>query len=211
MKDHTTITVKSWLFDKLSDEMRRYHFLLVCEYTDVNGLSMADHSKLRVEEVIAETEKAYKVKLDVETVNGNPRTYTAWLPKSAIIDDGEPKDDAAEAYKVVYTFETKQGVERVDELTNDGNGMSREDAEYTAARLLEQRDVCNVIKAEVKPANLRTYEELRRAVNKCDSVAKAVELERIIWASIKLSIEQADELASALSYIVRECYRGERG
>lgn len=70
MKAHTTITVKPWLFDKLSDEMRRYHFLLVCEYTDVNGLSMADHSKLRVEEVLAETEKAYVVGYVVYDENG---------------------------------------------------------------------------------------------------------------------------------------------
>lgn len=76
-----TWTVKEWIFDKINDAAKRYNTYIAGEYKD----GMLDHSKLRVEEVLAETDKAYKVALDAETANGHVKTWTAWVPKSAIV------------------------------------------------------------------------------------------------------------------------------
>lgn len=95
MKDNSIITVKSWFWDKLQDEMRRYHLLLVCEYVDADGLHMADHSKLRIDEVMAETAKAYKVAIDAEFENGGRgHAWHAWIPKSVILDAGVDDEPA---------------------------------------------------------------------------------------------------------------------
>lgn len=75
-------TVKEWIFDKINESCKDYRCILVGEYAD----GMLDHTKLRVEEVLAETEKAYKVSLDAETFGGYPKSWTAWIPKSAIIE-----------------------------------------------------------------------------------------------------------------------------
>lgn len=75
-------TVKEWIFDKINDEAKRYNMMLVGEYKD----GMLDHTKLRVDEVLQETEKAYKVALDAETVGGHAKSWTAWIPKSQIIN-----------------------------------------------------------------------------------------------------------------------------
>lgn len=82
MKNHSIITVKEWLFDKINETARDYHIYLIGESKD----DMLDHTKLRVLEVLGETEKAYKVALDAETSGGNPKAWTAWLPKSAIVE-----------------------------------------------------------------------------------------------------------------------------
>lgn len=73
-------TVAEWLFDKVNAQAAEYRIYLIGEYKD----GMLDHTKLRVEEVVAESEKAYKVKLDAETAGGHVKTWTAWVPKSVI-------------------------------------------------------------------------------------------------------------------------------
>lgn len=80
MVNKSIVIVPEWLFDKINDAARSYHMMLVGEY--VNG--ELDHTQLRVEQVLGETEKAYKVACDAETVNGTPKTWTAWIPKSVI-------------------------------------------------------------------------------------------------------------------------------
>lgn len=82
MKNHSIITVKEWIFDKINEAAHGYRIYLIGESKD----GMLDHTKLRVLEVLAETEKAYKVALDAETSGGNPKAWTAWLPKSAIVE-----------------------------------------------------------------------------------------------------------------------------
>ena len=74
------ITVKEWFFDKTNDTCKNFGRLLVGEYK--NG--MLDHTKLRVEEFLAESEKAIKVRLDAETFNGNVASWECWIPKSVI-------------------------------------------------------------------------------------------------------------------------------
>ena len=80
MTGHSTITVKEWFFDKICEAVGKYHWFPVATYKD----GMRDDTKLRVEEVLAETEKAYKVTIDCETSNNSVKTYTTWIPKSVI-------------------------------------------------------------------------------------------------------------------------------
>jgi len=86
MKAQSTIRVKEWFRDKLATEARKYHILLNGEYDTVGEVQMLNHETLRVEAVLGETEKAFRVVLDGETTFGNPHTYTAWIPKSVIIE-----------------------------------------------------------------------------------------------------------------------------
>lgn len=72
--------VKEWFFDKVNETCKGYGRALVGEYK--NG--QLDHTILRVNEVVAETEKAFKVKLDAETFGGHWVEWTAWVPKSVI-------------------------------------------------------------------------------------------------------------------------------
>lgn len=81
MTSKSVVKVKEWFFDKINDEMSRYGIMLIGEYAKDGNL---DHTLLRVEEVLAETEKAYKVSLDAETRSGYSKSWTAWVPKSVI-------------------------------------------------------------------------------------------------------------------------------
>lgn len=82
MTQRSTITVKEWFFDKLNDQMLNYSCMIVGEYT--NG--RLDHTKLRIEDVLGETEKAWKVTVDAETRSGHAKAWTAWIPKSVIVE-----------------------------------------------------------------------------------------------------------------------------
>lgn len=72
--------VKEWFFDRVNDACKNYGMLLCGEYKD----GMLDHTILRVDEVLNETEKAYKVKLDAETYAGHYKGWISWIPKSVI-------------------------------------------------------------------------------------------------------------------------------
>lgn len=80
MMRHSVITVKEWFFDKVNEEAKKYNVWLCGEYTD----GMLNHTKMRVDEVLRETEKAYYVALDAETSNGHVKTWNTWIPKSVI-------------------------------------------------------------------------------------------------------------------------------
>lgn len=80
MKNKSIITVKEWFFDKVNDTCMNYKCMLAGEYID----GMLDHTKIRVDEVLAETEKAFKVAIDCETFNGNYKRWETWIPKSVI-------------------------------------------------------------------------------------------------------------------------------
>lgn len=77
-------TVKEWAFDKVNDECHNYNLLLIGEYEDRNGTRMLDHTKLRIFDIIKETEKAIKVAVEAETYSGQFREWNTWIPKSAI-------------------------------------------------------------------------------------------------------------------------------
>lgn len=87
MTSRSIITVKEWFFDKIWDQVRAYHFFPATESTVIDGIQQADRTKLRIEEVLGESEKAWKVLIDCETENGHPRTWTAWIPKSVIVEE----------------------------------------------------------------------------------------------------------------------------
>ena len=84
MEGKTTIKVKEWFFDNVYGEATKYHIYLNVEYKVVNGIEMLDHTTLRVDEVLKETEKAVQVVLDAETESGYYHSWKTWIPKSVI-------------------------------------------------------------------------------------------------------------------------------
>ena len=84
MEGKTTIKVKEWFFDKVYEEAKKYHIYLNGGYKVVNGIEMLDHTTLRVDEVLKETEKAVQVVLDAETESGSYHSWKTWIPKSVI-------------------------------------------------------------------------------------------------------------------------------
>lgn len=84
MESKTTIKVKEWFFNKVYEEAKKYHIYLKGEYKFVNNVEMLDHTILRVDEVLKETEKAVQVVLDAETESGSYHPWKTWIPKSVI-------------------------------------------------------------------------------------------------------------------------------
>lgn len=77
-------TVPEWFFDKVNDACKNYGCMLSGEYTEQGGITMLDHTKLRVDEMICESEKAYKVRVEAETRGGEYKGWTTWVPKSVV-------------------------------------------------------------------------------------------------------------------------------
>ena len=88
---NSVVKVPEWFFDKVEDESKKYHILLTGEYNEVKTESgvipMRDHTRLRVDEVLKETEKAYQVALDAETIEGTGTQWRTWIPKSIILNN----------------------------------------------------------------------------------------------------------------------------
>lgn len=80
------MTVKEWFRDELKEKMMGYHCLPESEYIeDPKFGSIADDTKLRIAELVAETEKAVKVVVEAETFGGHYKGWTTWIPKSVIV------------------------------------------------------------------------------------------------------------------------------
>lgn len=88
---NSVVKVPEWFFDKIEYESKKYHILLTGEYNKVKTESgivpMRDHTKLRVDEVLKETEKTYQVALDAETIEGTGTQWRTWIPKSIILNN----------------------------------------------------------------------------------------------------------------------------
>lgn len=83
------LEVKEWIFDKIEDEMKKFNMYLAGEYVHLEGsedINVKRHDMIRVEEVLKETEKAFQIMADAETVNGHAKAWKCWIPKSAIIN-----------------------------------------------------------------------------------------------------------------------------
>lgn len=86
------IKVKAWMADQIRNEIAKYHWMPVFEYwTDSNGIEQAhnmdDDSYTFVGAVVQESEKSYKVELEVETegFRGVAKPFTRWIPKSQVL------------------------------------------------------------------------------------------------------------------------------
>ncbi len=86
------IKVKEWMAWQIREDMNKYHWAPVFKYwTSPEGIEKAqdetDNSYTFVGKVVGESEKAYKVELEVETVNfrGAAKPFTRWIPKSQVI------------------------------------------------------------------------------------------------------------------------------
>jgi len=77
-KKRTTLTVKEWFGEKLINEAHSYNLYVARTY---GKSTISFHLS---QPVLAETEKAIKVKVDAYTRGDNYREYTSWIPKSVL-------------------------------------------------------------------------------------------------------------------------------
>ena len=83
------IRVKFWFIEKVQDEAKKYHMYIdiVDRTTDEHGMLQADEDgyyNVVADEIIAESEKAVKVRLATGLIDGSYKGWTTWIPKSVI-------------------------------------------------------------------------------------------------------------------------------
>lgn len=80
------ISVKSWVINKAQQDASRYNCFFTYAERDENGAAITDgeYTKVVIEEVIAETEKAVQVRLQTGDVIGSSNGWKLWIPKSQI-------------------------------------------------------------------------------------------------------------------------------
>lgn len=72
--------VPEWFFEKVNESCKNYGMLLCGEYKN----NKLDHTILRVDSVVGETEKAYNVIVEAETFGGSYKPWKVWIPKSIL-------------------------------------------------------------------------------------------------------------------------------
>lgn len=83
--------VKAWFLDKEQQKAKHYNTWIDCvdRTTDEHGMLAADADgcyTVIAEEVLAESDKAAKVKLSTGLIVGSVKGWTTWIPKSLIIE-----------------------------------------------------------------------------------------------------------------------------
>lgn len=81
--------VKAWVIEKAQNEAKRYNmwFNIPAEGRDADGMHTitADgYDYIIAEEILAETEKAIKVRIATGWVDGSSKGFCTWIPKSQI-------------------------------------------------------------------------------------------------------------------------------
>lgn len=82
------MTMKRWMFDKISAEARRYNtWIDVAEYFDNYYVNRSNDTVVAsVAEILKETEKAYQVRFNSGMIgDGSTKGWTAWVAKSQIV------------------------------------------------------------------------------------------------------------------------------
>lgn len=80
------LTVREWIIDKAQREARAYNMFIDFERNENGMRNVVDGCiKAYAEEVLAETEKALKVRLQTGDVVGNTNGWTMWIPKSQMM------------------------------------------------------------------------------------------------------------------------------
>ena len=78
------MTIKEWLYRKINDQALDYQMMIDVFNRDENGMIPNDEVKVLVEEVLAESEKAIKVRLATGEVDGSYKGWVCWIAKSCI-------------------------------------------------------------------------------------------------------------------------------
>ena len=83
----TAITLKRWIFDKISAEAERYNtYIDISEYFNDYYVNKENDSVKAVGTVIKETEKAMQIHFESGKIgDGSTKGWTSWVPKSQII------------------------------------------------------------------------------------------------------------------------------
>lgn len=79
------LKIKKWLFDKIAREASAYNTWIDFDRDD-NGLQVVEDGCVYActREIIEETEKAVKVRLESGMVQGSYKGWATWLPKSCV-------------------------------------------------------------------------------------------------------------------------------
>lgn len=79
------LKVKEWFFEKIKDEASRYNTYLDADYEDGELVVEDGCVFAQIEERIAESEKAIKVRFASGHIDGSCKGWTTWVPKSIIM------------------------------------------------------------------------------------------------------------------------------
>lgn len=81
------ITVKRWIADQKNTEAKRYNLFPNVEYISGFYADVENDTVTYTDaEIVAESAKAVKVELGCGNTDGKVGIFTAWLPKSQIVN-----------------------------------------------------------------------------------------------------------------------------
>lgn len=87
MRGVTLMKIKKWFLNKVQAEARRYNTWIDVAYTEDNMMDEEDDCYFaNVEETLAETEKAVKVRFSTGMIVGSMKGWTTWVPKSVTME-----------------------------------------------------------------------------------------------------------------------------
>lgn len=81
------IVVKRWLYRAKADELSEQSGQFNASFADIAVVKKDDEEFIGfLGKIDRETEKAVALKVEIDAVDGEPRTTIVWFPKSQIID-----------------------------------------------------------------------------------------------------------------------------
>lgn len=78
------LKIKEWFFEKIENEASHYHTHLEADYEDGKRVVEDGCVFAQIEEKIAESEKAIKVRFSSGRIDGSVKGWISWVPKSVI-------------------------------------------------------------------------------------------------------------------------------
>lgn len=86
------IKIREWKANEIKNDMAKYHWMPVYKYwTSPEGIEQAynreEGSYTFEGEIVAESEKAYKIELETETegFRATGKAFRCWIPKSVVL------------------------------------------------------------------------------------------------------------------------------
>lgn len=83
----TILKIKEWFVNKEQDKASAYNMFFDIESRNENGEIAADENGFVevIAELISESEKAIKVKIETGAVLGSTKGWKTWIPKSLVV------------------------------------------------------------------------------------------------------------------------------
>lgn len=81
---HEVLKLKEWFFDKIDHEAKWYNIFIDVDYE--NGVKIVEDDCVfaQIEERIAESEKAIKVRFSSGRCDGRTKGWETWIPRSVL-------------------------------------------------------------------------------------------------------------------------------